>query len=108
MIDVTRLAVPVSMAIQRGNRWCHSTAFSILQYAACRPLTGIRYQEQIMNKDQVKGRVKEAKGKIKEVAGKLVGDENLEAKGKVQKVLGEAQAKFGDVKQDVKDAKKGA
>jgi uncharacterized protein YjbJ (UPF0337 family) len=61
-----------------------------------------------MNKDQVKGRVKEAKGKIKEVAGKLVGDENLEARGKVQKVLGEAQAKFGDVKQDVKDAKKGA
>ena len=48
------------------------------------------------------------KGKIKEDAGKLVGDENLEAKGKVQKILGEAQAKFGDVKQDVKDAKKGA
>jgi len=59
-----------------------------------------------MNKDQVKGRIKEAKGKIKEVAGKLVGNEKLEAKGKVQKVLGEAQAKFGDVKQDVKDAAK--
>ena len=38
-----------------------------------------------MNKDQVKGRVKEAEGKIKEVAGKLVGNEDLEAKGKVQK-----------------------
>ena len=59
-----------------------------------------------INKDQVEGRVKEAKGKIKEVAGKLVGNEKLEAKGKVQKVLGEAQAKFGDVKQDVKDAAK--
>ena len=35
-----------------------------------------------MNKDQVKGRVKEAEGKIKEVAGKLVGNEKLEAKGK--------------------------
>ena len=53
-----------------------------------------------MNKDQVKGRVKEAEGKIKEVAGKLVGNETLEAKGKVQRTLGEAQAKFGDVKQD--------
>jgi uncharacterized protein YjbJ (UPF0337 family) len=42
-----------------------------------------------MNKDQVKGRVKEAEGRIKEVAGKLVGNEKLEAKGKVQKVLGE-------------------
>lgn len=61
-----------------------------------------------MNKDQVRGRIKEAKGKIKEVAGKLVGNETLEAKGKVQKVLGEAQAKFGDVKKDVKDAKQRA
>jgi len=61
-----------------------------------------------MNKDQVKGRVKEAEGMIKEVAGKLVGNETLEAKGKIQKTLGKAQAKYGDVKQDVKDAKKGA
>jgi uncharacterized protein YjbJ (UPF0337 family) len=59
-----------------------------------------------MNKDQIKGRVKEAEGKIKEVAGKLVGNETLEAKGKIQKVLGEAQAKFGDVKKDMKDATK--
>jgi uncharacterized protein YjbJ (UPF0337 family) len=77
---------------------------------ACRPFTGIRYQEQVMsmNKDQVKGRVKEAEGKIKEVAGKLVGNETLQLKGKIQKTLGEAQAKFGDVKQDMKDSKKGA
>jgi uncharacterized protein YjbJ (UPF0337 family) len=61
-----------------------------------------------MNKDQVKGRVKEAEGKIKEVAGKLVGNESMEAKGKVQKILGKAQAKFGDVKQDMKDSTKGA
>jgi uncharacterized protein YjbJ (UPF0337 family) len=61
-----------------------------------------------MNKDQVKGRVKEAEGRIKEVAGKLVGNESLEAKGRFQKTLGKAQAKFGDVKKDVKDAKKSA
>ena len=61
-----------------------------------------------MNKDQVKGRVKEAKGVVKEVSGKLVGNETLGAKGKVQKVLGKAQAKIGDVKQDVKYSKKGA
>ena len=58
-----------------------------------------------MNKDQVKGRVNETKGKIKEVAGKLVGNEKLEAKGKVQNIVGKAQAKFGDVKKDVKDLK---
>jgi len=61
-----------------------------------------------MNKDQFKGRVKEVKGKIKEAAGKLVGNEKLEEKGKTEKVLGEAQAKFGDVKKDVKDAVKSA
>lgn len=59
-----------------------------------------------VNKDQVKGRVKEAEGKMKEVAGALVGNESLEAKGKVQKNLGKAQAKYGDVKQDVKDIAK--
>lgn len=59
-----------------------------------------------INKDQVKGRVKEAEGKVKEAAGKLVGNEKLEAKGKVQQILGKAQAKFGDVKQDIKDAAK--
>ena len=59
-----------------------------------------------MNRTQVKGRVKEAKGFIKEVAGKLVGNEKLEAKGKVQKILGEAQAEIGDIKQRAKDSKK--
>ena len=61
-----------------------------------------------MNKDQVKGRVKEVEGKIKEAAGKLVGNERLQAKGKVQKILGKAQAKYGDIKHDVKDATKPA
>lgn len=61
-----------------------------------------------MNKDQVDGRVKEAKGTIKQVAGQLVGNEKLEAKGTAQKIVGKAQAKFGDIKQDVKDAKKDA
>lgn len=56
----------------------------------------------IANKDQIKGRVKEAKGKIKEVAGDLVGNDRLETKGKIEKNLGKAQAKLGDIKQDVK------
>jgi uncharacterized protein YjbJ (UPF0337 family) len=60
-----------------------------------------------MNKDQLKGRGNEAKGTIKEVAGKLVDNESLEVKGKTQKILGEARAKFGDIKKDVKDAAKG-
>jgi len=55
-----------------------------------------------VNKDQIKGRAKEAKGKIKEVTGDLVGNEKLENKGKIEKNLGKAQAKVGDVKQDLK------
>jgi len=57
-----------------------------------------------MNKDQVEGRKKEVVGKIKEVAGKVLGNKEMEAKGKVKKTLGKAQAKFGDVKADVKKA----
>ena len=59
-----------------------------------------------MNKDQVKGRVKEVEGKVKEVAGKLTGNERLEAKGRIEKNVGKAQAAYGDVKKDVKDAVK--
>jgi uncharacterized protein YjbJ (UPF0337 family) len=62
-----------------------------------------------VNKDQVEGRLDEAEGKIKEAAGKIVGNEKLQVKGKVQGIVGEARAKFGDVKQEVKDSlKKGA
>ena len=59
-----------------------------------------------MNKDQVRGRIVETKRKIKEEAGDLVGNDKLKAKGKAQKTRGKAQAKYGDVKQHVKDTKK--
>lgn len=56
-----------------------------------------------MNKDQVKGRIKEAKGKVKEAAGKVSGDETLEQKGKLQKLAGKVQAGYGDIKKDIAD-----
>ena len=52
-----------------------------------------------MNKDQVKGRIKEATGKV-------IGNESLEAEGKVDQVVGEVQSDFGDIKEDIKDAVK--
>jgi uncharacterized protein YjbJ (UPF0337 family) len=64
------------------------------------------YQELTMNKDQAKGRIDEAKGKVKEVAGNLVGNDNLELKGKIQKSGGKVQAAYGDLKEDIKDATK--
>lgn len=55
-----------------------------------------------MNKDQVKGRIKEVQGKTKEVAGKIVGNKTLEVKGAVQKAAGSAQAGLGDLKNSLK------
>jgi uncharacterized protein YjbJ (UPF0337 family) len=59
-----------------------------------------------MNKDQVKGRVEEAKGKIKETTGRAVGNPDLEDRGTMQKVGGNLQKNFGDLKDDVKDSLK--
>ena len=55
-----------------------------------------------VNKDQIKGRLKEAQGKANEVAGQIVGNTTLEQKGKVQVVVGKVQAGFGYLKEDVK------
>ncbi len=51
-----------------------------------------------MNKDQIKGRVKEAEGAVKEAAGKIVGKKTLEVKGMVEKTIGKVQADYGDLK----------
>jgi uncharacterized protein YjbJ (UPF0337 family) len=71
------------------------------------PPDSFHYQELTMNKDQVKGHIEEAKGKVKEVAGNLVGNDDLELKGKIQKSGGKVQAAYGDLKEDLKDARKG-
>jgi uncharacterized protein YjbJ (UPF0337 family) len=55
-----------------------------------------------MNKDQVKGRVKEITGKIKETTGSIVGNKSLERKGTVENAAGKVQAGIGDLKEDLK------
>ncbi len=55
-----------------------------------------------MNKDQIKGRVKEVEGKTKEVAGKLVGNKALQTKGLRDKHAGKAQSGLGDLTNDLK------
>lgn len=56
-----------------------------------------------MNKDQVKGQVDQAKGQIKKVTGKVVGNKELEQKGKVQKAVGKVRSDFGNLKEDLKN-----
>ena len=55
-----------------------------------------------MNRDQMKGRIKETKGKAQQVAGNIVGNKRLEEKGRMQKNLGKVQAAYGDAKNDLK------
>jgi uncharacterized protein YjbJ (UPF0337 family) len=61
-----------------------------------------------INKDQVDGRMKEAAGKMQEVAGRVTGNHTQEAKGAINKNLGAAQAKVGDVTEKAKGALKDA
>ena len=56
-----------------------------------------------MNKDQVKGAVKDAAGKVQEKAGKLIGSKEQQIKGLSKQVAGKAQKDIGDLKQSVKD-----
>lgn len=59
-----------------------------------------------MNKDQVKGALKDAAGKVQEKAGELVGSKEQEAKGIAKQVEGKTQKGYGDAKEALKDADK--
>jgi len=58
-----------------------------------------------MNKDQVKGELKEAAGKVQEKAGELVGSKTQEAKGLAREVAGKAQKNLGDAKEALKGSR---
>ena len=57
-----------------------------------------------MNKDQVKGAVKNIAGKVQQEAGKLAGNKEQQVKGLDKQIAGQAQKSFGDAKEVVKDA----
>ncbi len=57
-----------------------------------------------MNKDQVKGSVKDAAGKVQEKTGEIVGSRSQQAKGLEKQAEGKVQKGVGDVKESVRDA----
>ncbi len=57
-----------------------------------------------MNKDQVKGQIKEAKGEAKIVTGIVTGNEALTEEGKSDRAAGKIQTMYGDLKKDLEDA----
>ena len=52
----------------------------------------------IMNKDQVKGSVKQAAGKVQQKTGEAIGSEKHQAKGIAKQVEGKVQKNYGDLK----------
>jgi uncharacterized protein YjbJ (UPF0337 family) len=55
-----------------------------------------------MDKDRIAGAAKQAKGAIKEATGKALGDANLTADGKSDKVEGKIQSAIGGLKDALK------
>lgn len=63
-----------------------------------------------MNKDQVKGEIKEVAGKLQEKVGQVIGSTDQQIKGLAKQGEGKTQKAVGDVKEviqeTVKDVKK--
>ena len=57
-----------------------------------------------MNRDQVKGSIKEAAGKAQEKAGTLTGSTGQQVKGLAKQAEGKAQKGVGDVKHATKNS----
>jgi uncharacterized protein YjbJ (UPF0337 family) len=51
-----------------------------------------------MDKDRIKGSVKQVKGTVKQAVGKAVGDTKLQSEGKATKVEGKVQNAIGGLK----------
>jgi uncharacterized protein YjbJ (UPF0337 family) len=58
-----------------------------------------------MNKDQVKGRAKNAEGRLEEAVGEIVGDKKMERDGKIKTVVGKVRSRYGDFKSNNRKSK---
>jgi len=56
-----------------------------------------------MNKDQVKGSIKETTGKAQQQLGKAVGSEKQQLKGAAREVEGRGQKAYGNAKERLRD-----
>jgi uncharacterized protein YjbJ (UPF0337 family) len=57
-----------------------------------------------MNKDQVKGGLKEAAGKVQEKTGQAIGSKTQQAKGLGREAEGKAEKGLGDAKETIKNS----
>jgi uncharacterized protein YjbJ (UPF0337 family) len=56
-----------------------------------------------MNKDQVKGVIKDAAGQVQQKVGAAVGSDKQEIEGIKKQIEGKLQKSVGDVKENIKD-----
>jgi uncharacterized protein YjbJ (UPF0337 family) len=57
-----------------------------------------------MDKDRIKGTIKQAEGTIKEKVGQATGDTALEVEGKIERAEGTVQKAFGKAKDALRKA----
>jgi uncharacterized protein YjbJ (UPF0337 family) len=56
-----------------------------------------------MDKDRIKGSADQAKGAAKDAAGKILGDQKLQAEGKMDKLKGKTESAVGGAKDALRD-----
>ena len=61
-----------------------------------------------MNKDQVKGAMKDVAGKAKRKVGEAIGSTSQQAKGAVKQMEGKAQKAVGDARESMKGSQRGS
>lgn len=59
-----------------------------------------------MNKDQIKGTLKDVAGKVQEKAGQVTGNREQQLKGVKKQIAGKTRKAVGDVKAAVEEAGK--
>jgi uncharacterized protein YjbJ (UPF0337 family) len=88
--------------------WPESSAAQGDEWTCCqsRPVPSINTKANAMNKDQVKGEIKEVAGKVQEKAGQLIGSTDQQLKGLAKQDEGMTQKAVGDVKEVIKETVK--
>jgi uncharacterized protein YjbJ (UPF0337 family) len=61
------------------------------------------FKKVTMNKDQIKGAVKDLTGQAQEAAGKAIDNKEMQVKGLQKQMVGSAEKAIGDAKQGIKN-----
>lgn len=84
-----------------GVRPCHRNDL-LHQHLPLVTSTGVSSQEEVMNRDRIKGSVTRTGGKIKQAGGDMTGDSKLQNEGKMDQAKGKLQNAVGSVKDALK------